>query len=116
MLAKSEHISITPQTGRVKVSYNGEVIAETTNALALAEGKIPNVLYIPRGDVRMNLLERTDHQTHCPFKGDASYYTVKVGDQEAVNAVWSYESAISDVSKIRSYLAFYPDQVQIELE
>ena len=93
---------------RVRVSYRGELIADSRNAVALEEGTYPVVYYIPRKDVRMDLLERTSHRTHCPYKGDASYYSIQDGP---ANAVWSYEQPKEDMLSIKSLLAFYPDKV-----
>jgi len=92
----------------VQVKFNGEVIADTRSAVALEEGSYPVVYYIPRKDVRMDLLERTSHRTHCPYKGDASYYSIQDGP---ANAVWSYEQPKEDMLAIKDLLAFYPDKV-----
>ena len=97
-----------PAGGRVQVKFNGEVIADTRSAVALEEGSYPVVYYIPRKDVRMDRLERTSHRTHCPYKGDASYYSIQGGP---ANAVWSYEQPKEDMLSIKSLLAFYPDKV-----
>jgi len=94
--------------GRVQVKFNGEVIADTRSAVALEEGSYPVVYYIPREDVRMERLERTSHRTHCPYKGDASYYSIQDGP---ANAVWSYEQPKEDMLAIKGLLAFYPDKV-----
>ena len=104
-------ITITPTPRRVRVLFNGEVVAETTRALTLQEASYPAVQYIPREDVRMALLARTPRSTHCPFKGDASYFSIAVGGRQAENAVWSYESAYPAMAEIEGHLAFYPDRV-----
>ena len=75
------------------------------------EGRYPPVYYLPRQDVRMDLLRRTGHHSHCPYKGDASYWTLRVGDREAENAVWSYADPFDQVAGIKDYLAFYQDRV-----
>src|SRR4051812_2442064 len=107
--AHPEHlVVVTPFQGRVVVEANGEVLADTQNALQLKEANYPPVLYIPRGDARMDRLQRTDHASHCPFKGDASYFSVQGG---VANAVWSYEHPFDEVSQIREHLAFYPNRV-----
>jgi len=104
-----EHsVVVTPFNGRVVVEANGEIIADSTNALQLKEADYPPVFYLPRGDARMEHLQRTDHHTRCPFKGEASYFSVKGG---TVNAVWSYEQPYAEVESIREHLAFYPDRV-----
>lgn len=104
-------ITIEKHPNRVKVTFNGTVIADSHHALVLREGKLPPVAYIPRGDVKMAHLHRTDHTTHCPFKGDASYFTVRVNDKTVDNAVWSYESPFASVADIKDHLAFYPDKM-----
>jgi len=93
---------------RVQVSYRGELIADSRDAVALEEGPYPVVYYIPRKDVRMDRLQRTSHRTHCPYKGDASYYSIQDGP---ANAVWSYEQPKEGMLSIKGLLAFYPDKV-----
>jgi len=109
------HIETKPAKQRVRVIFNGEVIADTKDAIELMEatgtGKstvAPIVYYIPRRDVKMDRLVRTAHSTHCPFKGDASYYSLKNGPE---NAVWSYEQPYDEMAVIKDLLAFYPDKV-----
>ena len=102
------HISIAPAGARVRVTLKGEVIADTREALALKEGSYPVVYYIPRKDVKMDRLVRTAHSTHCPFKGDASYFSLQDGPE---NAVWSYEKPYDEMTMIKDYLAFYPNKV-----
>ena len=90
---------------------NGEAVADTTRALVLQEAAYKPVYYIPREDARMALLEKTAHTTHCPSKGDASYYTIKAGERVAPNAIWSYEAPYPAMIEIAGHLAFYPDRV-----
>jgi len=104
-------ITITPTTGRVTVVANGKRIADTREALTLKEAGYPGVQYIPRKDVDQTQLQRTSHQTYCPYKGDCAYYSIPSGGERSVNAAWTYESPYSAVSTIREYLAFYPDRV-----
>ncbi|MGE3940103.1 MAG: DUF427 domain-containing protein [Nitrospirales bacterium] len=104
-------ITISKNPNRVKVTFNGTVIADTGKALVLREGPLPPAQYIPREDVTMSSLRRTTHSTHCPFKGDASYFTVSAGGKTTENAVWTYESPLTAVSEIKDYLAFYPDKM-----
>ena len=94
--------------------WHGTVIADTTRALDLKEATYPVVHYIPREDVAMASLSRTTHQTHCPYKGNAAYFSMTGAEQTAANAVWSYEAPIPAVSEIAGYLAFYPSKVDIE--
>jgi uncharacterized protein (DUF427 family) len=106
-------ITVEHNAARVTVTLGGTKIADTTDALTLRESTYPAVQYVPRKDVDMNLLERTDHETYCPFKGDASYYTIKNGDQALDNVVWTYEQPFDAVSGIKDHLAFYADRVEI---
>ena len=104
-------ITIARNGKRVRVSFAGKTIADTANALALQEASYPPVFYIPRGDADMAALTRTAHHTHCPYKGDASYFTIAAGGRTAENAVWSYEQPFPAVAEIKDYLAFYPNRV-----
>jgi uncharacterized protein (DUF427 family) len=104
-------ISIQPNPARVVVSVAGRVVADTRNALTLREADYPAVQYIPREDVDFSQLERTDHATYCPYKGDCSYYSVPAGGKKSVNAVWSYDDPYPAVAQIRERVAFYPDRV-----
>jgi uncharacterized protein (DUF427 family) len=103
-------IDTKPAGVRVQVKFKGELIADTRNALAMKEGDYPVVYYLPRADVKMERLGRTSHRTHCPFKGDASYYSIANGPE---NAVWSYEQPYDEMTPIKGLLAFYPDKVEI---
>lgn len=107
----TKQITIVPTPGRVRVSFAGVTIADTTAALTLRETPYGPVHYIPRQDVRMDLCQRTNHASHCPWKGEASYYSVTVGARTATNAIWTYEAPIAAVAAIGGYLAFYPDRV-----
>jgi uncharacterized protein (DUF427 family) len=104
-------IATKPAGVRVRVTYNGDVIADTRDAIRMDEGSYPAVYYIPRKDVRMDRLVRTAHTTHCPYKGHASYYTLSSGGKTAENAVWSYETPYDEMSVIKELLAFYSDRV-----
>ena len=104
-------ITIAPAQERITVTVAGRRIADTRAALILQEAAYPPVHYIPRKDVDMSQLERTSHQTYCPYKGDCSYYSIPAGAQRSVNAAWTYEAPYPAVSRIREYLAFYPDRV-----
>jgi uncharacterized protein (DUF427 family) len=105
-------ITIAPNPARVVVSVAGRVIADTKAALTLREATYPAVLYIPRSDVDMALLERTDHATYCPYKGECAYYSIPLGGKRSVNAVWTYEDPFAAVAEIKDHLAFYPDRVE----
>jgi uncharacterized protein (DUF427 family) len=101
-------ITITPNPARVVVTAGGKVIADTVRSLTLQEAAYPPVLYIPRADIDMALLARSDHKSYCPYKGEASYFGVRDG---TANAAWSYETPYDAVSEIIGHLAFYPDRV-----
>ncbi len=107
-------ITITHNPKRVRVSAAGTVIAETGGALTLKEASYPAVQYIPRQDAQMTLLTRTDRVTHCPYKGDASYYDIVAAGGTLANSIWSYEAPFPTMAEIAGYLAFYPDKVTIE--
>jgi uncharacterized protein (DUF427 family) len=104
-------ITVEPNPSRVVVKLNGKTIADTRDALTLREADYPPVQYIPRKDVDMSLLERTDHSTHCPYKGDASYYSIPLGGERSKNAVWTYETPHPAMRAIKDHVAFYPDRV-----
>jgi uncharacterized protein (DUF427 family) len=114
-----EHrVETRPASVHVRVIYQGEVIADTREAVELHEsmgkGKktvAPVVYYVPRKDVRMDRLVRSSHRTHCPFKGDASYFSVAGGPE---NAVWSYEAPYDEMLALKERLAFYPDKFDIK--
>ena len=107
-------IAITPFSGRVVVRAGGRVIAESTNTLVLTEAAYPPAYYFPRADADMAALERSAHQTWCPYKGDASYFSLPTGEAGR-NGVWTYETPHAAVEQIRDRLAFYPDKVEIEV-
>ena len=105
-----EHrIEVNPAGVRVRVTFNGEIIADTRDALELKEGDYPLVYYLPRDDVKMDRLRRSSHRTYCPFKGEASYFSLADGPE---NAVWSYEQPYDEMLVIKERLAFYPDKVE----
>ena len=109
-------ITIAPNPNRVIVTIAGRVIADTIHALIMREGFYPPVLYIPRKDIDMALLSRSDHATYCPYKGDAAYYSIPAGGRRAVNAAWTYEAPHPAVAIIGGHLAFYPDRVDAIVE
>ncbi|MGI9383366.1 MAG: DUF427 domain-containing protein [Methyloligellaceae bacterium] len=109
-------IEITANPNRVVVTFDGCRIADTTDALSFNEAGYPTVAYIPREDVDMSRLARTAHTTHCPFKGDANYFSIESGDATAENAVWTYEDPYPAVAEVRDRLAFYTDKVELTEE
>lgn len=106
-------ITIERNPKRVIVRANGTVIADTKEALTLREANYPPVHYIPRADSTIAAFERTDHATWCPYKGEASYFSIP-GIDRGENAIWTYEAPHDAVDAIRNHLAFYPDRVTIE--
>jgi uncharacterized protein (DUF427 family) len=104
-------ITIEPTPGRVRVVFNGRVVADSTRTLTLREASLRPVHYIPRADADMSLLVRSAHASHCPYKGDAAYYSLRVDGRTAENAVWTYEKPYPAMAPIKDHLAFYPDRV-----
>jgi uncharacterized protein (DUF427 family) len=109
-------ITVEPSSDHIVVARNGQVIADTREALLLREADYPPVPYIPAKDVDFAALERTDHETYCPFKGESGYYSIRVGDDVAENAVWTYAAPYDAVGEIKDHLAFYPDKVDVAVE
>jgi uncharacterized protein (DUF427 family) len=105
-------ISATPK--KVRVTAGDTVIAETSHALTLKEANYPAVQYVPRNDAKMELLKRTERVTHCPYKGDANYFSIAADGKTIENAIWTYETPFPAMAEISGYLAFYPDKVRIE--
>jgi uncharacterized protein (DUF427 family) len=107
-----EHpIAIERNARRVVITAAGLVVADTRDALTLREASYPAVQYVPRKDVNMALLERTEHATYCPYKGDCSYFSIPLAGNRSANAVWTYEDPYPAVMLIKDHLAFYPDRV-----
>jgi len=96
---------------RVTVTVAGKVVADSTRALLLQEAAYPPVIYIPREDATMALFERSAHTSHCPYKGQASYYSIPSGGPRSKDAIWTYETPHDAVAEIKGFLAFYPDRV-----
>lgn len=107
-------ITIEPQPGRLRVSRNGVTLADTTKALVLKESTYPAVFYVPREDADMAQLQASSRHSHCPYKGEASYFTIQAGGEAVENAVWSYEAPYPTMAEIAGHLAFYPDKVTFE--
>ncbi|GAA6162835.1 DUF427 domain-containing protein [Pelagimonas sp. KU-00592-HH] len=109
------NITIRKAEGNWTVRAGGAILGESSNALELSEGDLPPVIYFPREDIAMAFLDDSDHSTHCPKKGDASYFSIVTKSQTLKNAVWSYEAPIEDVARIKDHLAFYTgDGVTVE--
>jgi len=104
-------ITVTPTEGRVVVKVAGQVVADSRAALTLQESTYPAVQYIPLADVDTSLLEPTATESYCPYKGDASYYSIPAGGEKAVDAIWEYKQPREAVAEIKEHVAFYPNRV-----
>jgi len=111
--AAEPRIRIEPCTRTASATFNGETVAKSDAALVLHEGNYPPRIYFPMHDVRMDLLTSTDRSTHCPYKGDASYWTVTVDGEHAQDAAWAYRQPIDDVAAIKDHLCF-ADAIQTD--
>ena len=107
-------ITVTAHPGRVQVTFEGHVIADSANVLTLKESTYKPVYYFPRDDVAMDYLHATDHTTHCPYKGDAGYFTLNMDGNIRENAVWTYENPYPAMSVINGRVAFYPNIVSFQ--
>lgn len=104
-------ISVTHNPKRIVVTLGGAVIADTTDALILQEANYPAVQYIPRKDVAMDALAWSETHSYCPYKGDASYFSIPAGGERSIDAIWSYEAPYDSVATIKDHLAFYASRV-----
>lgn len=109
-------ITVTPTGSRVVARVGDTVVADTTGALTLQESTYPAVQYLPLDAIDPSLLQRTETHTWCPYKGEASYYTLTVDGQELTDSVWTYDDAFGAVGEISGYVAFYPDRVDVRVE
>lgn len=110
----AEHIKIRPASGTWVVRAAGAVIGESKNALELTEGDYPPVIYFPRADIAMAFLDQSDTTSHCPYKGDATYFAIEAKSGTIPDAVWSYETPKDGVADIKDHLAFYHSKVAVE--
>lgn len=111
----SHHVVERRQEGKVSATFNGEQIAESASVIRVEEDGHPPRYYFPREDVRMDLLQRTDHTSECPFKGHANYYSVRADGQVSENAVWTYEDPYDEHRALKGRLAFYDDRIRLEV-
>jgi uncharacterized protein (DUF427 family) len=109
-------ITITPAAARVEVRVDGTLVAQSDRATVLEETGLPPRYYLPRDDVRTELLHPTSHTTTCPFKGEASYWSLTIGDDVQENLVWSYEHPIPDAAEIAGLLCFYNERVDLVVD
>ena len=108
-------IALKPVDRRMRVWLGCVAVADSHHVLAMREGDYPPVYYFPRADVNMDVLAATDHHSHCPFKGEASYWTIEAGDRTQENAAWGYESPYDEMAQIKGYIAFYDNRVKLEM-
>jgi uncharacterized protein (DUF427 family) len=108
-------ITLSPLPGSVTVHFKGARVAQSNQALELKEASYPPVIYIPRSDISIEHYVRTEHRTHCPYKGDAQYFSLSANGETAENAVWTYEEAYPSVKEIEGHVAFYPDKVTLDI-
>jgi uncharacterized protein (DUF427 family) len=106
-------ITLEAASRRARAAFLGHVIADTDDAIILREASYPPVYYFPKNDVEMSFFAKTEHRTHCPYKGDASYWTAMIDGQVAENVAWSYEDPFPSAMAIRDMIAFYPDRVEV---
>jgi uncharacterized protein (DUF427 family) len=104
-------IRIESNPNRIRVVLGGTIVAETTRALTLREADHPPVFYVPRADVALDLFDRTDRRSRCPYKGQATYYRVTAGGLERRDAAWSYEAPLAAAQEIAGHIAFDPRKV-----
>ncbi len=107
-------VDLEPEERRVRVRWAGELLADSRRPLVVKETKHAPVIYLPREDVRFDLLERTPQRSFCPFKGEASYWSARAGDRVEENVAWSYEDPFDEVAGLKDYVAFYADRVELE--
>lgn len=103
-------VDLERSDAHVCLRLDDEVIADSTNTLLVRETRLDPVVYFPKADVRFDRLEKTAHETFCPFKGNASYWTVRVADRVEENAVWGYEDPFEEVAGLKDYVSFYQDR------
>jgi uncharacterized protein (DUF427 family) len=116
VMTSGHTVTITPSDAHVEVRLDGELLASTDHALRLDETGIPPRYYLPPADVRMDLLRPTSFQTHCPFKGDASYWTAEVNGTSHDGVVWAYPTPLESATQIAGFLSFYPNRAEITVD
>jgi uncharacterized protein (DUF427 family) len=107
---------VSPESARIRVSSHGQVIADTTRALRLQESTYPAAFYVPLDDVDPAVLQRTDTTSYCPYKGNATYFSVVTSAGEATDAVWEYQEPYDAVADVKGHVAFYTDRVEVTVD
>lgn len=115
-MSQGHTVTISPADARVEVRLGGVVLASSDKALRLEETGLPARYYVPKSDVRMELLEATSFHTTCPFKGEASYWSATVDGTRHDGIVWGYETPIEAAAGIAGHLCFYPDRTEISVD
>jgi uncharacterized protein (DUF427 family) len=115
-MTRGHQITITPTGQHVEVTLNGEKLAVSDRPVLLDETGLPTRYYLPREDVRTELLRPTSSETTCPFKGQASYWSVQVGDEVHDDLVWSYETPIPQAEGIAGLMCFYAERVDLTID
>jgi uncharacterized protein (DUF427 family) len=115
-MSQGHTITITPSDAHVEVRLDGELLASTDRPLRLDETGLPARYYLPREDVRMDLLRPTTFHTTCPFKGEASYWSADIGGKAHDGIVWAYETPIPAATDITGFLSFYPDRTEVTVD
>ena len=110
----ADQIKLRNAPGKYSIRAAGAVLGESSNVIELSEGDLAPVLYVPRADLAMAFFDKTDTSTHCPHKGDATYYTLEAKSGPIPDAAWSYETPIKGLEAIAGHLAFYPDKITVE--
>lgn len=110
----ADHIKLHAAQGTYSIRAAGAVLGESNNVIELVEGTMGPVLYVPRADLAMAFFEKTDTTSHCPHKGDATYYTLEAKSGPIKDAAWSYETPNPGLERIAGHLAFYTDKVTVE--
>ena len=107
-----EHVICVQRGGKhVVVEFGSEVIADSHNTLALIEADYPEIYYFPAADVRMEFLQPTATSSHCPYKGDASWWSIRTGQKELIDAAWSYRRPLKECPEIKDHIAFYTEKM-----
>lgn len=107
-------IKVTKEPGNWVVRIGGAVVGESSRVLRLSEGTLADVMYVPRQDLGMEFFDISERSSHCPHKGDATYFHFAAPEGRVPDVAWSYEAPMPEVAQITGHLAFYPDKALLE--
>jgi uncharacterized protein (DUF427 family) len=107
----AHRVDLKPAGQRIRVVLGGETLADSRNATLVEETGYGPVYYFPRADVRMEMLERTQHSSYCPYKGTAAYWTLKAASQNALDAVWTYETPYDEALALKGLVSFWLQKI-----